>query len=343
MNAINTAIASYGMSGKVFHVPLLICNPHFNLIAVLERSKKQFSETYPNIKAHTNYQNLLSDDNLELVIVNTPDHYHFDMAKQALLAGKHVVVEKPFVQKAWQGVELMELADKKGLQLSVFHNRRWDSDFLTVSKFLKNDSLGDLVEFELHYDRFRNFIQNSWKEDDAVGAGTLYNLGSHLIDQALCLFGLPMAITANVRALRKNAKVDDYFSICLHYKQMVVTLKASYLVREPGPRYTLHGTKGSFIKYGSDPQEESLKNGLLPSMPDYGFEDTSIYGSYTNEAGEKSTVISERGNYNTFYDLFYHAVRNNGVLPVKPSQALDVIRIIECSYLSNDLHKTISL
>jgi len=261
---IKTALASFGMSGKVFHGPLLHVHDGFEISKILERNRSESNKRYPSSQIVRKYADIITDKNIELVIINTPDHIHYEMTKHALEAGKHVVVEKPFTLKYAEADELIKIAKKKKRLLSVFQNRRWDSDFLTVQKVIKNKLLGRLVEYEAHFDRYRTFIQDNWKEDASVGTGTLYNLGSHLIDQALVLFGFPQWVFADVRHARKDSKVDDAFDIRLGYPEVRVTLKASYLVREPGPKYILHGEQGSFHKYGMDIQEEELKKGRWP-------------------------------------------------------------------------------
>jgi predicted dehydrogenase len=271
---INVALAAYGMSGRVFHAPLITSHAGFKLKKVLERSGTQHSrERYPFVEAVKDFNNILDDGSIELIVVNTPEHTHYELGREALLAGKHVVIEKAFTTTSAEAQALIDLAKDKGKVLSVFQNSRWHGDFLTVRKIIDNNLVGQLVEFEAHYDRYRNFIQpNTWKEEPKPGAGVLYNLGSHMIDQALVLFGWPQSLLADVRIQRPGGKVDDNFEVVLHYEDIKVTLKSSYLVREPGPRYTIHGTEGSFVKYGTDPQEALLKSGRSPLEESYGSE-----------------------------------------------------------------------
>jgi predicted dehydrogenase len=190
MHRIGVGLASYGMSGEVFHAPLLSVNPGFEIISILERTRSLSRARYPEAKIIRNYHDLLKDDKVELVVVNTPDPFHFEMAREALEAGKHVILEKPFVLDSREGGDLISIAVDQGRLLSVFQNRRWDGDFLTIREILDKGLLGRLVEYEAHFDRYRNFIQqNTWKEDSESGTGILFNLGSHMIDQALVLFG----------------------------------------------------------------------------------------------------------------------------------------------------------
>ncbi len=332
-------VASYGMSGLVFHAPLLHVNPGFEIVSILERSRKLSAERYPDVKVVRDYRDLLKDDRIELLVVNTPDPLHFEMTHQALEAGKNVVVEKPFVKDSREGEILIDLAGKKGLLLSVFHNRRWDGDFLTVQKILEEGVLGRLVEYEAHFDRFRNFIQeDTWKEEKGSGS-TLYNLGSHLIDQALVLFGKPGYVYADIRTQRDGGRVDDAFTILLGYPGINVTLKASYLVREAGPRYYLHGTEGSFLKHGLDPQENALKNGIWPLGDEWGKEPESHWGVLHAGNGEKEF----RGKYETlpgcypaYYDSIYRALTEKTEPAVTALQANLVIRVIEAACESNE-------
>ncbi|MCF8380292.1 MAG: Gfo/Idh/MocA family oxidoreductase [Bacteroidales bacterium] len=339
MKPIKTGIASFGMSGYVFHGPLLHCNNGFEIKSIIERKNNTSKKDYSYAKILRSCDELCEEKDIELVIVNLPDYLHFDFARKALLAGKHVVIEKPFTQTSEQADELIEIAKKKGLVLSVFQNRRWDSDFLTVQRLIKEKAFGTLVEYEAHFDRYRNVIaEGSWKESKDSGAGTLFNLGSHLIDQALVLFGWPETIFADIRTTRPNSTIDDNFELILSYPGLKVSLKASYLVREQGPKYLVHGTEGSFIKYGMDCQEDDLKAGLLPVGKDWGKEDPQFWGTLNTNLNDKhfrGSIESEHGNYMAFYDNIYQAIRNGAELAVKPEQAADVIRIIEAAYLSD--------
>ena len=265
--------------------------------------------------------------------------YLHENIQKALEAGKHVVVEKPFTHTVKQGEILLNIADKRKKILSVFQNRRWDGDFLTVRKIVENEWLGRLVEFESFYMRYRNFIQpNTWKESASQGIGLTYNLGSHMIDQAVVLFGMPESVWADIDSMRAGSEIDDYYNIKLFYPDIKVSLKASYLVREEGPRYTLHGTNGSFLKYGIDPQEEMLKQGGNPSMPNWGKEPEAQWGILNTELNGihfRGKVETVAGNYSAYYDNIYNAIRKHTELEVMPEQALNVLHIIEAAIESS--------
>jgi scyllo-inositol 2-dehydrogenase (NADP+) len=346
MKPINTALASYGMSGMVFHGPLLRSHGGFKITKILERSKNNATGRHPDAVLTRNYGEILRDREIELVVVNTPDHLHHEMAIRALKTGKHVVVEKPFTLSTRQADEIISLAARKGLMVSVFQNRRWDGDFLTVKEVISNGSLGKLVSFESHFDRFRNYVQDSWKEKKQLGSGTLYNLGSHMIDQALQLFGLPEYLFADVRAQRPGSEVDDSFDLFLHYPDVKCLVRGSYLVKEQGARYMLHGTHGSFLKSGIDPQEEDLKAGKLPETDSWGEDDPDMFGLLNSEAGEterRATIPTIPGNYMAYYDNIYAHLRNGAELAVTAEQARDVIRIIEAAYVSAREGRTVRL
>lgn len=346
MKTISTALASYGMSGIVFHGPLLEVHPRFEIKKILERHQHNSAGKHPGATLVRSYDEILEDKEIELLIVNTPDHLHYSMSMEALNAGKHIVVEKPFTMKSAEANEIIETAENKGLMVSVFQNRRWDGDFLTVKDVINKGLTGRLVSFESHFDRFRNYIQESWKEDDSLGAGTLYNLGSHMIDQALQLFGMPAYLFADVRAQRTDSKVDDSFDIIMHYKDVKCFVRGSYLVKEAGPRYILHGTEGSFLKFGLDSQEQLLKDGLLPDSPHWGEEAQEDWGILNQDhAGEdhKQTIETIPGNYGLYYDSIYEHLRNGAPLAVSAESARDVIRIIEAAYESGRSGKVVHL
>lgn len=347
MKPINTALCSFGMSGWVFHAPFIAADPHFKLYAVWERSKNFAEEKYPGVKTYRTLEEMLSDDEVELVIVNTPNYTHFDYTKKALLAGKHIVVEKPFTITVEEGKELIELAKKQNKKLSVYQNRRYDSDYRTIKKVLAEKLLGDLVEAEFHFDRYsENLSPKVHKEVPGPGTGSLYDLGSHLIDQALQLFGMPKSLFADIGIIRPVSKVDDYFDLQLYYPQLRVKIRSSYLVREPLPGYILHGSKGSFIKPKTNIQEEMLSKHEVPGKDDWGIEPESERGLlHTEKDGRviREYVQSERGNYADYYNGIYEAIRDNKDVPVSAEDGLKVIKIIEAAYKSSNEKRVIEL
>ncbi len=343
---LHVGLFSYGMSGRVFHAPLLHCNPNFALKKILQRKASDAKIRFPYVEIVRSAEELYNDPEIDLIVVNTPDHTHYEYARDALAAGKHVVVEKPFVLDVEDGKTLIELADKKGKILSVFQNRRWEGDFLTVQKIIKNQLLGRLVEYEAHFDRFRNYIRDSWKENPDNKTGTLYNLGSHLIDQVLILFGMPEGVYADIRKQRTNALVDDSFDLLLLYSDIKVILRGSYLVREPGFRFKLNGTEGSFVKYGTDPQEGALQAGRLPDEPDWGMEPEENWGllnTTLNGVHFRGKVETIPGCYQEFYNNLFKAIIQNNELAVKPAESLNGIRIIRAAYESSNAKVAVEL
>ncbi len=344
---VKTAILSFGMSGLVFHGPLFKVNQGFEVISILERTKNLSRKMFPEVKIVRSYNEILEDKNIELVIINTPDKFHFEMAKLAILSGKHIVVEKPVTLNSSEAQELVRLAKESGVVFTVFQNRRWDADFRTVQKVLAEKKLGRLVEFESHYDRYRNYIaRDTWKEEGDEYAGVLYNLGSHMVDQAYVLFGKPNAVTAHLKIVRNGGVVTDYYEIRLEYEKFAAILKCSYLVKKPGPRYILHGELGSFYKYGIDPQEELLKAGNLPVGPDWGTESPEMWGTltYEKDGGDVEEKIETiPGNYNIFYNNVFDAIRNGAELLVKPQESVEVLKILEACLKSNREKRTVFL
>ena len=351
MNRIRTGLAAYGMSGQVFHAPFLVTNPHFELTAIVERSKNLSREKYPDIIIVRSFDELIHRDDIDLVIVNVPDKYHYEYTRQALEAGKHVVVEKPFTTTSAEAKELVALASDKGLMLSVYQNRRWDCDFLTVKDILDKGLLGRLVEFESTFPRYRNFIKpNTWKETGQDGGGLTYNLGAHVIDQAIQLFGMPEAVFADVDTIRTGGLVDDYFIIHLlkptkapHVK---VTVKASYLMCESEPRFVLHGTEGSYVKYGLDPQEADLTNGILPDTSHWGEEPQSQWGLLHTEKNGKT--LREKyptfpGDYAAFYENLYQHLCCGKPLMSDAREVVGVVRVIEAALESSSKQCVVKL
>ncbi|MEX1384241.1 Gfo/Idh/MocA family oxidoreductase [Lutibacter sp.] len=344
---INTALCSFGMSGVVFHAPFISVNPKFNLYGVLERTKNLAQQNYPTIKTFRTLDDLLADSAIELVVVNTPSVTHFDFAKRVINAGKNLIIEKPFTATTEQAEELIQLAKEKKVQLSVYQNRRYDSDFKTVKKVLDEGLLGDIVDAEIHYDRFEPRLSYKvHKETPTAAVGSLYDLGAHLIDQALVFFGMPKAVFADLDIFRPNSKVEDYFDVKLFYPFHKVTLKSSYFVREILPGNIFHGTKGSFIKTKADVQEKELIAGKKPGTVNWGMEPESEKGLlHTEKEGKiiKENITSLKGDYMEYYDEMYEAIRNDKPVPVSGNEGKNVIKVIEAAIKSNKEKKCIQL
>lgn len=347
MTPIKTAILSFGMSGRVFHAPFIHLHPGFELYGVWERTRSASPEFYPAITLFRSLEELLADKAIELVVVNTPTATHFDYAKKALEAGKHVVVEKAFTTTVEEAIALEELAKKKNKKISVFQNRRWDSDFKTVKKIIQEDWLGEIVEAEIHFDRFKEELSpKPHKEIPGPGAGILNDLSPHLIDQSLHLFGMPEAVFADLRITRPGSKVDDYFEILLYYPRLRVRLKSGYQVREPVPAYIVYGRKGSFLKSRADVQEANLMIDQKPNTSDWGTEPASEQGLlHTEKNGEiiRRKIPSLQGNYYDYYDGVHQALRHDKPMPVTASDGIQVMRIIDAAFESNRLKKIIDL
>lgn len=344
---INTALCSFGMSGWVFHAPFITAHPGFRFYGVWERSKNLAQEKYPAVKTFRDYDELLADEAIELVIVNTPSYTHYEYARKALQAGKHTIVEKPFATTVSEAEELVTLAKKQGVKLSVFQNRRWDSDFKTVKKIVDEGWLGEIKEAEFHYDRYNAALSPKLhKETPGPGAGCVYDLGPHLIDQALYLFGMPETLFADIAITRPLSQVDDYFEILLYYPSFRVRLKAGYFVREPFPSFVVHGTKGSFLKPRADVQEPDLQAGKKPGGADWGTEPESARGLlHTEKDGQviREQVPTLPGNYGEYYEGVYQALRGGKDMPVTAEDGRNVIRVIEAAFASSKEKRVIGL
>jgi len=347
MKKINTGIIGFGLSGRVFHAPFLHLDTGFNISKIVERNREESRTDYPYTEIVKNHTDILNDPAIELVVICTPNSLHYQMTKDSLVAGKHVVVEKPFTVTSAEADDLIRLSEKLNLRIFVYQNRRWDGDFLTIRKLLKSGTLGELKEYEAHFDRFRpEPPRNVWREQINEGGGVLFDLGSHLIDQALQLFGIPNSLEAKIASQRNGSLVDDYFSINLYFKCLRVILTAGMLVRDPGPRYILHGILGSYIKYGIDPQEKDLREGRLPGSKNWGNESPDQWGMITidyQDVNIHGSVETEAGCYQEFYRNVYGVLAGHAEIAVKPVEARNVIRIIELAFESSKLNKRIKV
>ncbi|PFJ15173.1 oxidoreductase, partial [Bacillus cereus] len=313
MKKIGVGIVGFGFSSTTFHIPLLQTIEEYDIRAVLSSKEEVVKETLPNANVVSTIDELVKRDDVELVVITSPNTTHFPYVKEAILHGKHVVVEKPFVVSIEEGEELISLAKQYNVVLSVYHNRRFDNDFLTIKKLLEEHRVGNVYTYEAHFDRFRPHVRNRWREKNLPGSGILYDLGSHLIDQALSLFGNPDAISADVIKQRPGAEIDDYFHVVLHYGVKRVILHSSSYVKQAGPHFTVHGDKGSIVKYGMDSQEEQLKNEIKPGDSGYGTDKEANFATLETEE-ELVRIPTEAG----CYDMYYKGVRDsilNGAEP----------------------------
>ncbi|MGC7873731.1 oxidoreductase [Desulfosporosinus sp. SYSU MS00001] len=344
---LNVGLIGFGMAGQAFHAPIITAVPGLRLKTVVERKSSKSKEDYPWVEVVHDIEDVFKDNSIDLIVVATPNETHFDYVKQALEQGKHVVVEKPFTVTSQEAAALIQLARSKKRILSVYQNRRWDGDFLTVQQVIEQGMLGRLTEYEAHFDKYLETLRpNTWKEKSLPGSGIVYDLGSHLLDQAQMLFGIPLSVTADIRSLREGTEIEDYFEIQLGYQNSLkVTLKASMLVREPGPHFLLHGTKGSFLKYGMDPQEAALRSGRRPGEDSsWGAESESLWGKLNTEISGThfvGKVETKPGDYRGYYRNVYEAIAGESNLQVKPEQAWITIRLIELAYKSRAEGKTI--
>jgi predicted dehydrogenase len=335
---IVTALTSFGMSGQVFHAPVVSAHHGFQLKYILERSKENSKEKYSASTIARSYDEILQDPTVELVIVNTPNYLHYAMTKEALLAGKNVIVEKPFTVYEKEAVELIKLANEKNLILSVYHNKRLEGEFKTVQKIINEKLLGNIEVFETRFDRYRPEIgTKKWKEELNPGAGLLYDLGPHMIDQVLVLFGIPLTVEADLQVQRQGGKVVDYFKITLQYKNMQAIVTAGMFAKGEVLKYFIKGDKGIYSKYGNDPQEEMLKQGHSPLMQGWGEEPKEQWGKIQSMSGEIQIIPTLPGTYMDFYTSIYDTIRNNIQPIIAAEEALLTIRIIELAYESHDL------
>jgi len=331
---ISTGLVGFGNAARVFHAPVIRAVEGLELKAIVQRSGNSAQELYPDVRVVPELADLLADDTIRLIVIATPNPSHFELARTCLRAGRDVVVDKPFTVTSREAEELAAIAVENKCLLTVHQNRRWDGDFRTVQKLLASGAMGNPVMFESHYDRYRPALRaGSWRERNDPGSGILFDLGSHLIDQALLLFGWPQSITADVRRERSEAQVDDAFDLTLHYAgPLRVILRATMLACAPGPRFRLNGTVGSFTKFGMDPQEDALKAGKTPTGPDWGKEPESQWGTLTTcgpNGANSRPVPTEPGDYRLFYANVRDAILGVAAPAVTTEQAIQVIRLIE--------------
>ncbi len=352
---IGVGIIGFGLAAKVFHAPFVSAVPGLALKAFVERKGDEAAKAYPATETVRTVEALLEDAEVKLVVVATPNETHFALAKQCLEAGRHVVIDKPFAGTSAEAGALIELAKAKGLVVAPFHNRRWDGDFLTVKKILAEGHLGRLVTVESHFDRFRPVPrENTWKESGAAANGLLMDLGPHLVDQAVALFGMPKTVTASVRTDRDGSAIEDAFDICLGYEGLLYWCRSSMLACDAAPRFLLHGTAGSFRKFGVDPQEPALvAGGRVPEMggqDDWLQEEEGAWGTLTvapvlADPGKlvTTTVKTERGDYRPFYASVRDAVLGVAELAVPSEAGFAVVRLLELARVSSKEGRTVAV
>ena len=345
MQQFNIAILGFGLSGSTFHAPLINSLPGFKITHILSSQVLKITQLYPLVKVVSDLDEILGDSTIDLVVNTLPNLEHYTVTKRCLQAGKHVVVEKPFVIDSVDGEELIALAKERGLLLSVYHNRRWDNGFLTLKQILPQ--LGEIYLYQAYFDRFRPTANlTKWREQDIKGSGLLYDLGSHLIDQALDLFGLPESIYADLAIQRPSAKSIDYFQIELYYPSLRVIIGSSSVMANSRPVVSLYGTNGSYVKHGLDPQEASLRAGLTPLDSDYALEDLSMAGVLSeviDNSLQNNRIVSLNGAYLEYYQLIYNSLLSGIAAPISAESALWVIKIIEKAILSASLGQRVNL
>lgn len=350
MRIYKVGLIGFSIGGHVFHAPFIASNPNLELYKVTARKEEQqkmLAERYPETQGVLSAEDIINDPLIDIVVVATSNDVHYSLTKQALEAGKHVIVEKPFTNTSAEADELIALAKRKGLLLSVHHNARFHSDYKTVKRLLAEEKLGRVVSYEARFDRFRNFLRpGAWREENIPGSGIHYDLGAHLIDQALQLFGHPESVFADLRVQRDHAKAIDDFEYILSYPKLKVTLKGQMLAKEATPRFAIYGMNGSFVKKGVDPQENLLREGRRPEQdPNWGVESKDIQGSLSLFIDGKDLhqwVESEIGTGQDFYKNIVATLEGNEELFIKPEQARDVIRILELGDQSWSERRTIS-
>ncbi|MNG96496.1 putative oxidoreductase YdgJ [compost metagenome] len=327
---IRVGLVGYGYASKTFHAPLIVGTPGVELAAVSSSDAGKVHADWPAMTVVSDPQALFNDPSIDLIVIPTPNDTHFPLAQQAMAAGKHVVVDKPFTVTLSQAQELKRQAEQSGILLSVFHNRRWDSDFLTLKALLKEGALGEVVYFESHFDRFRPEVRQRWREQAGAGTGIWYDLGPHLIDQALQLFGKPQTLFVDLGELRPGSQSVDYFHAVLNYGNRRVVLHGTVLAAAETARYIVHGTQGSFIKFGLDPQEDRLKAGERLPQADWGYDmrDGVVTLSRDGILAEKP-LLSIPGNYPAYYAAIRDAINGEGENPVPAGDAIKVMEMIE--------------
>jgi predicted dehydrogenase len=321
---INVGLVGFGFAGKVFHAPVIRAVDGLRLSAIVQRHGPP-DPRYPDVEFVHSVDELLKRK-IDLVVVATPNTSHHPIAKQSLLAGRHVVVDKPFTTTLAEAQDLVQTAKRQQRIVTVYQDRRYTGDFATVQQVVSEGTLGRVVLFESHFDRFRPEQKpNAWREEPLPGSGVWFDIGPHVFDQALLLFGIPEAISADIRIERDGGRIDDAFDVMLYYRHTRALLRASMLRPPVGPTWTVNGTKASFIKYGMDPQEAALKEGRTPDEPDWDTEPPEFYGKLVTSDGTR-TVPTLRASFAQYYENVRDAIVGTAELAVSPAWSLDVMR-----------------
>lgn len=330
---VRTALVGFGYAGRTFHAPLIAACPDLRLDAVVSRQAEAVAEVWPQARVLSTFEQALADPAIDLIVLATPNDLHAAQAEAALNAGKAVVVDKPFTLTAAEARRLAALAEAKGLLLSVFHNRRWDADFLTLQGLIAEGRLGPVVRFESSFNRYRPEVRDRWREGDGPGAGIWYDLGPHLIDQALVLFGRPLGVTCDLAVLRPGGRATDYAHAVLRYADKRVILHADMLTPAADTRFVVHGAQASWLKDGLDVQEDQLKSGLTPGVAGWGVDPRSgvvVDGT----TGARETVAGPPGDYPAYYSAVARAIRDGAPNPLPPHEAVAVMEVLEAGLLS---------
>lgn len=334
-HTLNAALVGYGFAGKTFHAPFLSTTPGLSLSWVVSRDAAKVQADLPGCRVGS-LEEVLSDETVDLVVIATPNDTHAPLARQALLAGKHVVIDKPFALDLAEAKALVELAEKQQRLLSIFHNRRWDGDFLTVRRLISEGTLGQIAQFESHFDRYRPEVRQRWREAGGPGSGLWFDLGPHVLDQALQLFGQPDWLQADLAEQRPGALADDYFHVVLGYGALRVILHGSCLVSATMPRFVIHGSQGSFVKFGMDVQEDQLKLGLRPPATDWGMDsEPGQLSRIVDGQLQQQSVVGEAGDYGAYYRGVCAAIQGEGSNPVPASEALAVMALLDLARQSH--------
>lgn len=340
---LNVALVGYGFVGKVFHAPLIANTPGLRLHTVVSSDAAKVLTDHPGMHVVAEPEATFADPDIDLVVVAAPNPVHAALASAALAQGKHVVVDKPFTVTLQQAQQVVADAERAGRIVSVFQNRRWDADFLTLRKLIAEGALGEVMEFHSHFDRYRPVVADRWRERDEPGSGLWYDLGPHLLDQALQLFGMPEAVFADIALQRDGAMTADYFHVLLRYPKLRVVLHAGSLVSGQALRFAVHGTRASYLKHGLDSQEDALRKGGIPGQAGWGMD--PLPGGLSTESADGMKAEPMQGipgDYVRYYAAMRDAILHGGTAPVTPQQALEVMAMLEWALESSATHREVA-